>query len=141
SCPLNGFQPTPALRLARRDATTARPPASWARGQKWVESGWMVGPCEADHREISDLRYSMAGMTTAALEDTIHAPLAEIGTLIRATRQAKGVTQAQPADLLGTSQSAIARIEAGGQNLSVEMLTRINAALNADLVTIGTKGP
>ncbi len=83
----------------------------------------------------------MAGMTTAALEDTIHAPLAEIGALIRATRQAKGVTQAQLADLLGTSQSAIARIEAGGQNLSVEMLTRINAALNADLVTIGTKGP
>src|SRR5690606_4021505 len=75
------------------------------------------------------------------LQDAIHAPLTEIGSLIRATRQAKGITQTQLADQLGTSQSAIARIESGGQNLSVEMLTRINAALHADLVTIGTKGP
>ncbi len=67
--------------------------------------------------------------------------LAGIGALIRTTRQAKGITQAQLATELGTSQSAIARIESGGQNLSVELLTRINSALHADLVTIGAKGP
>ena len=80
---------------------------------------------------------------TITLDDSASgpAPLTEIGALIRSTRQAKGITQAQLADRLGTSQSAIARIESGGQNLSVEMLTRINAALHADLVTIGTKGP
>jgi UDP-N-acetylglucosamine 1-carboxyvinyltransferase len=78
---------------------------------------------------------------TFTLEDTTTAPLAEIGSLIRATRLAKGITQSQLASALGTSQSAIARIESGGQNLSVEMLTRINSALSAELVRIGNRGP
>ncbi|MPV49151.1 MULTISPECIES: UDP-N-acetylglucosamine 1-carboxyvinyltransferase [unclassified Pseudactinotalea] len=69
------------------------------------------------------------------------APATEIGTLIRAARQAKAITQSQLAESLGTTQSAIARIESGGQNLSVDLLTRINAALNADLVTIGAAKP
>lgn len=77
---------------------------------------------------------------TDLLDDT-SAHLHQIGSLIRSTRQAKGLTQSDLADKLGTSQSAIARIESGGQNLSVEMLTRINDALAADLVTIGTPGP
>ncbi|MFV0251966.1 MAG: helix-turn-helix domain-containing protein [Beutenbergiaceae bacterium] len=77
---------------------------------------------------------------TATVEDaTVH--LHQIGTLIRGARQAKGLTQANLAEQLGTSQSAIARIEAGGQNLSVDMLNRINDALQADLVTIGAPAP
>ncbi|MBZ2196594.1 helix-turn-helix domain-containing protein [Occultella gossypii] len=63
--------------------------------------------------------------------------VAEIGTLIRGARQNKGLTQSQLAERLNTSQSAIARIEQGSQNLSVELLTRINRALEADLLSIG----
>ncbi|WP_454296193.1 helix-turn-helix domain-containing protein [Salana multivorans] len=63
-------------------------------------------------------------------------PLAEIGSLIRGARQNKGLTQTQLAERLGTSQSAIARIEQGSQNLSVDLLARISAALDAGLLPI-----
>ena len=66
----------------------------------------------------------LAAMTT--LEDAT-TPLMAMGTLIRGARQNKGLTQAQLAERLSTSQSAIARIEQGSQNLSVDMLARINA--------------
>lgn len=62
--------------------------------------------------------------------------LAAIGALIRGARQSRGLTQAQLAERLSTSQSAIARIEQGQQNLSVDMLARINEALEADLLPI-----
>jgi UDP-N-acetylglucosamine 1-carboxyvinyltransferase len=68
-------------------------------------------------------------------------PLTQIAELVRGARLARGLTQSQLATRLGTSQSAIARIESGGQNLSVELLTRINSALAADLVTIGEPRP
>ncbi|HLS14829.1 MAG TPA: UDP-N-acetylglucosamine 1-carboxyvinyltransferase [Beutenbergiaceae bacterium] len=61
----------------------------------------------------------------------------EIGALIRGARQNKGLTQTQLAERLNTSQSAIARIEHGSQNLSVDLLTRINEALEADLLSFG----
>ncbi|MEI7674482.1 MAG: helix-turn-helix transcriptional regulator, partial [bacterium] len=44
----------------------------------------------------------------------------QIGTLISHIRQEKGLTQAAFAQRLGTSQSAINRIEHGKQNLSLE---------------------
>ena len=52
-----------------------------------------------------------------------------IGNLIRDARKHRGLTQQQLAELLATSQSAINRIEKGHQNLSLEMLARIGAAL------------
>ncbi|HEX4721928.1 MAG TPA: UDP-N-acetylglucosamine 1-carboxyvinyltransferase [Pseudonocardiaceae bacterium] len=67
--------------------------------------------------------------------------LRRIGTLIRDSRKRRGWTQAQLADALGTSQSAITRIEQGNQNLSLEMLTRISKALDAEIVSLGHAGP
>jgi len=69
--------------------------------------------------------------------------LRQIGTLIRDARKHRGLTQAGLAAALGTSQSAVNRIEQGGQNLSVEMLTRISEALDQELVSVGpaTPGP
>ena len=67
--------------------------------------------------------------------------LDRIGSLIRDARRHRGWTQARLADALGTSQSAINRIEQGNQNLSIEMLGRISAALDEDIVTIGSAGP
>src|SRR3954471_14269458 len=63
-----------------------------------------------------------------------------IGNLIRDARKHRGLTQHQLADLLNTSQSAVNRIEKGHQNLSLEMLARIGAALDSEIVAVGA-GP
>jgi UDP-N-acetylglucosamine 1-carboxyvinyltransferase len=63
-----------------------------------------------------------------------------IGNLIRDARKHRGLTQHQLAEVLGTSQSAINRIEKGHQNLSLEMLARIGAALDSEIVALGA-GP
>ena len=67
--------------------------------------------------------------------------LARIGGLVREARKARGLTQHDLADLLNTSQSAVARIEQGKQNLSLEMLSRLGANLNSQFVSLGTSGP
>ena len=64
----------------------------------------------------------------------------KIGTLIQETRQARGFTQAELAEALGTSQSAINRIEKGGQNISVEMIARISDALSSNILMINSSG-
>lgn len=46
------------------------------------------------------------------------------------------MTQAQLAKIVGTSQSAIARMEDGEQNFTVEMLGKISGALKRDIMTL-----
>jgi len=67
--------------------------------------------------------------------------LARIGTLIRDSRRHKDMTQSDLAEKLSTSQSAVARIEQGKQNLSLEMLARIGASLDSEFVSLGHSGP
>ncbi len=67
--------------------------------------------------------------------------LERIGSLIRAARTQRGLTQAELARELGSSQSAVNRIERGHQNLSLEMLARIGAALDSEIVSLGATGP
>jgi UDP-N-acetylglucosamine 1-carboxyvinyltransferase len=68
--------------------------------------------------------------------------LTHIGTLVREARQQHALTQKQLARVLNTSQSAVARIEQGKQNMSLDMLARVGAALDTGLVQLGTKvGP
>jgi UDP-N-acetylglucosamine 1-carboxyvinyltransferase len=64
-----------------------------------------------------------------------------VGTLIRDSRKNRGWTQSQLAETLGTSQSAINRIEQGNQNLSLELLTRISEALDSEIVSLGRSRP
>ncbi len=64
----------------------------------------------------------------------------KIGKLIQQNRTSRGLTQTDLARSLKTSQSAINRIENGGQNLSMEMLARISDALNSELVTLTKPG-
>lgn len=63
----------------------------------------------------------------------------KIGQLIYQIRQERGLTQVEFAKQLGTSQSAVNRIEHGRQNLSLEMLARISDVLNKPLISIGGK--
>lgn len=65
---------------------------------------------------------------------------AKIGTLIQETRQSRGMTQAELAEKLSTSQSAINRIEKGGQNISLDMLARISDVLSSPIVSINQAG-
>lgn len=60
----------------------------------------------------------------------------KIGQLIYQIRQDRHLTQAEFAKRLGTSQSAVNRIEHGRQNLSLEMLARISDVLNKQLISI-----
>lgn len=65
---------------------------------------------------------------------------AKIGTLIQETRQSRGMTQQELATALGTSQSAINRIEKGGQNISLDMLARISDVLSSPIVSLNQPG-
>ena len=63
-----------------------------------------------------------------------------LGELISEIRQIRGLTQSEFANKLGTSQSAVNRIEKGGQNLSLEMLGRISEVLQKPLISVGNQG-
>jgi len=67
--------------------------------------------------------------------------LTRIGSLIRDARRHKQMTQSDLAEALGTSQSAVVRIEQGQQNLSLEMLARIGESLDSEFVSLGHSGP
>ena len=58
-----------------------------------------------------------------------------IGERIAQTRESAQMTQKELATLIGTTQSAIARIESGKQNVSTEMLKKISRALKKNIVT------
>lgn len=60
----------------------------------------------------------------------------KIGQLIAQIRQERGLTQAQFARKLNTSQSAVNRMEHGRQNLSLETMARISDVLNKQLLSL-----
>jgi UDP-N-acetylglucosamine 1-carboxyvinyltransferase len=64
----------------------------------------------------------------------------KIGTLIQEARAHRSLTQAELARELGTSQSAVNRIEKGGQNISLEMLARISEVLSSNIITLNQSG-
>jgi len=59
-----------------------------------------------------------------------------IGKLINQLRDKQGMTQAELAEKIGTTQSAIARMENGEQNISTEMLANISEALQKPLIQL-----
>lgn len=60
----------------------------------------------------------------------------DIGQRIADVRETLGLTQSDLAKKLKTTQSAIARIESGKQNVSADMLKRIGKALGKNLITL-----
>lgn len=60
----------------------------------------------------------------------------KIGAFIKSIRERKGLTQKQFAKALNTSQSAVARMEKGGQNFSTELLNKIGGILGQNIVSI-----
>src|SRR6266576_1270311 len=66
----------------------------------------------------------------------MHETNEKIGRLIYQIRQERGLTQSGFAKQLGTSQSAVNRIEHGKQNLSLDTLARISDVLNKQLISL-----
>ncbi|MGH7195778.1 MAG: helix-turn-helix domain-containing protein [Candidatus Saccharimonadales bacterium] len=64
----------------------------------------------------------------------------KIGQLIAQVRQDRNLTQTDFAKELGTSQSAVNRMERGRQNMSLEILARISDVLNKQLLAINSTG-
>ena len=62
----------------------------------------------------------------------------KIGAFIEDIREKRGITQDDLARMLKTSQSAVARMEAGRQNFTTEMLGKISEALESDIITLPT---
>lgn len=62
----------------------------------------------------------------------------KIGHLIAQIRQEKGLTQAEFARRMNTSQSAVNRMEHGRQNLSLETLGRVSDVLNKQLISLNS---
>ena len=63
-----------------------------------------------------------------------------IGALIQEARLVKGMTQTELATALGTSQSAVNRMEKGGQNISLDMIARVSEVLSREIVRLNRSG-
>ncbi len=61
-----------------------------------------------------------------------------LGSKIADLRETKGLTQSQLAEKINSTQSAIARIESGRQNISTKMLKKISQALGKNLVSLSS---
>ncbi|MBR0431348.1 UDP-N-acetylglucosamine 1-carboxyvinyltransferase [Candidatus Saccharibacteria bacterium] len=59
-----------------------------------------------------------------------------IGETVEHMRLEKGWTQGELANAVGSSQSAIHRIEKGGQNISLEMIKKLSEALGNQILSI-----
>lgn len=61
---------------------------------------------------------------------------AKIGEFIKKLREERGITQAELASALSTSQSAVARIEKGEQNLTLAALAKLSDLLGRKIVSL-----
>ena len=68
--------------------------------------------------------------------EQVHQEQQRIGKFIRSIRKEKGLTQSEFATQLGTSQSAVARMERGGQNFSTQELIKIGNVLDHQLIKL-----
>src|SRR3989337_1454115 len=66
----------------------------------------------------------------------MHETNQKIGRLIYQIRQERGLTQAAFAKKLGTSQSAVNRLEHGKQNLTLETLGHISDVLDKQIIAL-----
>ncbi len=66
--------------------------------------------------------------------------LEKIGKRVAEIRIEKGWTQAELAKKVGTSQSAIFRIENGKQNVSFEMIERLNEVFSETIISVNDAG-
>jgi UDP-N-acetylglucosamine 1-carboxyvinyltransferase len=69
-------------------------------------------------------------------KSTKNTSLTHIGSLIAKLREDRGLTQAELGRKIGSTQSVIARIEKGQQNLSTKTLASLSHALNREIISL-----
>ncbi len=69
------------------------------------------------------------------MNDNMHVEK-NLGSRIADLRETQGMTQSDLAKRIGSTQSAVARIESGKQNLSADMLKKLSGALKKNLITL-----
>lgn len=60
----------------------------------------------------------------------------EIGRVVAALRDERNLTQEALAEKLGTSQSAVARIEGGKQNISLELISKLSEIFGIQILSV-----
>lgn len=60
----------------------------------------------------------------------------EVGEQVHDAREAAGLTQRELASRMGTSQAAIARLEAGGVGATLTTLQKVATALNLEVAVL-----
>lgn len=71
--------------------------------------------------------------STDRTKQTVSSTAAELIRQLVALRQIRGLSQTQVAARMGTSQSALARLESGRADVRLSTLTRFAHALEADI--------
>ncbi len=87
-------------------------------------AGWRVGSA-AEFAELRDDEVTLLEMRES------------LGRRVRELRGSVGVTQTALAKLMGSSQSRVAKIEAGHPGVSLELMVRALLALGADRTEVG----
>jgi DNA-binding XRE family transcriptional regulator len=96
------------------------------RGQPMTTTSWNDIEARRTHSAERQHGYDRAGRAI------------RLATELRALREKKGLSQRQLAELIGTTQSAIARLEGGRISPSLPTLDRIAAALGAEVTVTFT---
>ena len=87
-------------------------------------------------KELSEARRKAMSEAERAEYDRAYAEAslaADVGERIRAAREAGGLSQRDLATRMGTSQAAVARLEAGGVGATLTTLHRVAASLGLEL--------
>ncbi len=87
-----------------------------SKQQKLKAAGWKVGTA-AEFLGLSDEEAALVELKVA------------LATSLRQLRQEDDLTQAQLADMLGSSQSRVAKMEAADAEVSIDLLVRALLAL------------
>ena len=87
-----------------------------AKRQRLEKAGWKIGSA-ADLLGLSDEEAALVELKVS------------LAQAVRKKRQAKKLTQADLADLIGSSQSRVAKIEAADSEVSLDLLVRALLAL------------
>lgn len=92
--------------------------------KKLEAAGWKVGSA-AEFLELSDAEAMVVNMKLALAKS------------VKEFRQRKKITQNELAELIGSSQSRVAKLETGDRAVSIELLVRSLATLGASRAQIG----
>lgn len=95
-----------------------------SKRNKLEAAGWKVGSA-SEFLELSDAEAMLVSMKLA------------LAKKVKELRQSKKITQNELAELIGSSQSRVAKLETADRSVSMELLVRSLAALGASRAQIG----